>query len=66
MFFEVRIFDDKGDLKKVIKPNGLSRKFWKSKDNALPDYNDNELPNDEWESAKASRKSGIYTENLYE
>ena len=66
MFFEVRIFDDKGDLKKVIKPKRLSRKFWKSKDNALPDYHDNELPNDEWESAKASRKSGLYTENLYE
>ena len=50
----------------VIKPKKLSRKFWKSKDGALPDYNDNELPNDEWNSAKASIKSGLYTENLYE
>ena len=66
MFFEVRIFDDKGDLKKVIKPKKLSRKFWKSKDGALPDYHDNELPNDEWAPANASNKTKIYTENLYE
>lgn len=66
MFFEVRIFDDKGDLKKVIKPKKLSRKFWKSKDGAMPDYHDNELPSDDWSSRKASGKSVIYTENLYE
>jgi len=66
MFFEVRVFDDKGDLKKVIKPKRLSKKFWKSKDGALPDFHDNELPNEEWDSGKVTSKAGVYSESLYE
>ncbi len=29
MFFEVRIFDARGELKKVVSPRRLSNRFWK-------------------------------------
>jgi len=54
MFFEVRIFDANGDLKKVVSPKRLSNRFWKKNENALPDFKDNELGGDDW-SAKDSR-----------
>lgn len=65
MFFEVRIFDAKGELKKVITPKRLSNKFWKQNSNALPDFHDNELPGDEWDLNKAKRIS-FYSEDVYQ
>ena len=38
MFYEVRIFDAKGQLKKTISSNRLSNRFWKKNENAAPDY----------------------------
>ena len=48
MFFEVRIFDASGELKKVVSPKRLSNKFWKKNENALPDLKDNELGGEDW------------------
>ena len=31
MFFEVRIFDADGELKRVLSPKKLSKKYWKEK-----------------------------------
>jgi hypothetical protein len=63
MFFEVRIFDAKGDLKKVITPKRLSNKFWKHNTNALPDFNDNELPDDEWDISQSINKTTICSDD---
>ncbi|PIQ97932.1 MAG: hypothetical protein COV67_01565 [Nitrospinae bacterium CG11_big_fil_rev_8_21_14_0_20_56_8] len=35
MFFEVKVYDANGDLKKVISPKKLSNRFWKE-DGKLP------------------------------
>jgi len=42
MFYEVRIFDAKGELKKVLSPKKLSKKFWKKGDQNLIDFTDKE------------------------
>ena len=54
MFFEVKIYDASGELKKVVSPKRLSNRFWKKNENALPDFKDNELGGDDW-SPKDSR-----------
>jgi hypothetical protein len=61
MFFEVRIFDSNGDLKKVVTPKRLSNRFWKKNENALPDFRDNELGGDDWSSkgSKNTLKIGV-------
>ena len=42
MFYEVRIFDAKGNLKKVLSPKKLSNRFWKSGTQNLIDFGDKE------------------------
>ena len=42
MFYEVRIFDAKGELKKIISPKRLSNQFWKSGEQNLIDFSDKE------------------------
>jgi hypothetical protein len=42
MFYEVRIFDAKGYLKKVISPRRLSNRFWKHGEQNLIDFGDKE------------------------
>lgn len=52
MFFEVRIFDADGDLKRVVSPKKLSKKYWKESNNTLPDYSDYDLSPENLESQK--------------
>ena len=40
MFYEVRIFDAKGKLKKILSPKRLSNQFWKSGEQNLIDFSD--------------------------
>lgn len=40
MFYEVKIFDAKGDLKKVLSPKKLSKRFWKDGEQKLIDFAD--------------------------
>ena len=40
MFYEVRIFDAKGELKKILSPKKLSNQFWKSGEQNLIDFSD--------------------------
>ena len=40
MFYEVRIFDAKGELKKILSPKRLSNQFWKSGEQNLIDFSD--------------------------
>ena len=42
MFYEVKVFDAKGELKKVLSPKKLSTRFWKDGDQKLIDFTDKE------------------------
>jgi len=56
MFFEVRIFNADGELKRVVSPKKLSKNFWKENDNGLPDFSATYLNQDSWESCNAWNK----------
>ena len=47
MFYEVKIFDKKGELKKVLSPKKLSKKFWEKGEQNLIDFTEKEssVPN---------------------
>jgi hypothetical protein len=53
MFFEVRVFDPKGYLKKVISPRKLSNRFWKHGEQNLIDFGDKENRSQDSESQKS-------------
>ena len=53
MFYEVRIFDAKGYLKKVISPRKLSNRFWKHGEQNLIDFGDKENRSQDSESQKS-------------
>ena len=40
MFYEVKVFDKKGELKKVLSPKKLSNRFWKEGEQKLVDFTD--------------------------
>jgi len=42
MFYEVKIFDAKGELKKILSPKRLSNRFWRSGEQNLIDFSDKE------------------------
>ena len=42
MFYEVKVFDAKGELKKVLSPKKLSNRFWKKSEQHLIDFSDKE------------------------
>ena len=42
MFYEVRVFNAKGELKKILSPKRLSNQFWKSGEQNLIDFSDKE------------------------
>ena len=42
MFYEVKVFDAKGELKKVLSPKKLSSRFWKDGEQKLIDFTDKE------------------------
>ena len=42
MFYEVKVFDAKGELKKVLSPKKLSNRFWKEGEQNLVDFTDKE------------------------
>ena len=56
MFYEVRIFDAKGELKKVLSPKKLSNRFWKNGEQKLVDFSDKESSSSsDWESKKTAK-----------
>ena len=42
MFYEVKVFDAKGELRKVLSPKKLSNRFWKEGEQNLIDFTDKE------------------------
>ena len=56
MFYEVRIFDAKGELKKILSPKRLSNQFWKSGEQNLIDFSDKEnSSSSNWGSKKVEK-----------
>ena len=56
MFYEVRIFDAKGELKKILSPKRLSNQFWKSGEQNLFDFSDKEnSSSSEWGNKKIEK-----------
>ena len=47
MFYEVKIFNAEGELKKVLSPKKLSNRFWKNGEQNLIDFTEKEssVPN---------------------
>jgi len=42
MFYEVKIFNAKGELEKVLSPKKLSNRFWKNGEQNLIDFTEKE------------------------
>ena len=56
MFYEVRIFDAKGELKKILSPKRLSNQFWKSGEKNLIDFSDKEnSSSSDWVNKKVEK-----------
>ena len=55
MFYEVRIFDAKGYLKKVVSSKKLSNRFWKGGEQNLIDFSDKGNRSQEWGNQKNSK-----------
>ena len=53
MFYEVKIFDAKGYLKKVVSSKKLSNRFWKHGEQNLIDFGDKESRSQDTENQKA-------------
>ena len=68
MFYEVRVLDEKGDVKKVISSKKLSREFWRR--NTQPQdfpnkkgYEEAEVEQ-EWQQDLAPGRMGIISEAM--
>jgi hypothetical protein len=56
MFYEVKIFDAKGELKKVLSPKKLSNRFWKHGEQNLIDFGDKEnSSSSDWGNKKIAK-----------
>lgn len=52
MFYKVKVFDSRGQLKKVVSSKKLSNRFWKNNDNASFYYDDGHTKSEEWTKSK--------------
>jgi hypothetical protein len=50
MFHKVKVFDSRGQLKKVVSPKKLSNRFWSMNDNLPSYYEDSSAKSDDWNS----------------
>jgi hypothetical protein len=50
MFYEVKVFDSRGQLKKVVSSKKLSNQFWSQNDNLPSYYEDSSAKSDDWSS----------------
>ncbi|SVC22349.1 uncharacterized protein METZ01_LOCUS275203 [marine metagenome] len=48
MFYEVKVFDSQGHLKKVISSKKLSSRFWRNQDNTTSYYEEGHAKSEEW------------------
>lgn len=52
MFYQVKVFDSRGQLKKVVSSRKLSNRFWRLNSSAPPDYVEGFGKSDEWSSKR--------------
>jgi len=50
MFYEVKVFDSRGKLKKVVSSKKLSNRFWSMNGNLPSYYEDSSVKPDDWNS----------------
>ena len=50
MFYEVKVFDSRGELKKVVSSKKLSNRFWRMYDNLPSYYEESSAKSDDWKS----------------
>jgi len=50
MFYEVKVFDARGQLKKVVSPKKLSNRFWRMNDKLPSYYEEGSAKSDDWNS----------------
>lgn len=62
MFHEVRVFDARGQLKKIISSKRLSNRFWRLKADAPPEYEANDSKPDGWGSKSDLTRKRIYVD----
>lgn len=48
MFHEVKVFDSRGQLKKVVSSKKLSNRFWRANGSAPPDYDQGYGKAEDW------------------
>ena len=56
MFYEVKVFDAQGQLKKLVSSKKLSNRFWRSNDKVHSYYEEGHVKTDDW-SAKGNMKA---------
>ena len=56
MFYEVKVFDSRGQLKKVVSSKKLSSRFWRNNENTLSYYEEGYAKAEEW-SVRGNTKS---------
>ena len=50
MFYEVKVFDSRGQLKKVVSSKKLSNQFWRMNDTLPSYYEESSAKSDDWNS----------------
>ena len=56
MFYEVKVFDARGELKKVLSPKKLSNRFWKHGEQNLIDFGDKDnSSSSDWSNKKVAK-----------
>ena len=63
MFYEVKVFDSRGQLKKVVSSKKLSNKFWSQYDNLPSYYEDNSVKSDDWSSKGKIKAEKVVVED---
>ena len=62
MFYEVKIFDSQGQLKKVVSSKKLSNRFWRASDNLPSYYEDSPAKSNDCNSKEKMRAEKIGVE----
>ena len=62
MFYEVKIFDSRGQLKKVVSSKKLSNRFWSANDNLPSYYEDSSAKSDDGNSKEKMQAEKVGVE----
>lgn len=64
MFYEVKVFDSRGQLKKVVSSKKLSNRFWRMNDNLPSYYEDNSAKSDNLNSKGTTKVEKVSIEEV--